>query len=281
MARSTRQAAAKVSFFAFQDIITSVSGILIIMVILMVLMVEDGPPAPDKGNPNAGSIKKLAGVLDDIKKIRIETANLNNVLKGLLTSPKAEEIQKEIKILEAEIARLVAVATQRNLTADFSIMQPPSQTGDAADAKANNKGVEKDLAGKTDERDKLFELKKQLEDQLSKAKNDVFITVGSLKDQKTPVAVVVSGTGIEVFAMGKNLPESKHDGAAATAAINQLLGALDPAAKYILFYVKPSGVALFDQLRNEVIKTQFSVGYDALGEASTPKFGPGAPASNP
>jgi hypothetical protein len=276
MARSRRQAATKVSFFAFQDIITSVSGILIIIVLLMILMVDDAPPGDDQGSPHAGSVKKLAGVKEAIEKVREGITDFQNVLKGIITAPQADKIQVEIKTIESEIAKLTAVVKEKNINLDFFVMPPSDQAGDFADADAKSQEVEKELAGKTDERDKLLQTMKDMEEKLSRAKNDVFITVGSRSDSKVPVIVVVSGTGAEVFSMGKNEPEAKHEAASAPAAIKQLLGTLDPAAKYVLFYVKPSGVELFGQLRDEVVKTQFSVGYDAMAENSTPKFGPSA-----
>jgi hypothetical protein len=281
MARSRRRSGARVSFFAFQDIITSVSGILIIIVLLMVLMVEEAPPGEGKGSPHAGSAQRLAGVTAALDQIREDIKKFQAVLKGLITAPRPEEIQKEIKLLEEEIAKLEAQVKEKNIHVDFHVMPPSEQAGELADAKAINQAIDKELAGKTDERDKLLDLKRELEADISKARNNVFITAGNPDDNKTPAILIVSGKGLEQFSIGKNEPEASHDAAATPAAFKQLLGALDPAGKYVLFYIKPSGIQLFGQLLEEVRKTQFAVGYDALAENATPKFGPPAAPAAP
>jgi len=280
MARSRRQAATKVSFFAFQDIITSVSGILIIIVLLMILMVEDAPPDDAKGTPYAGSVEKLAGVENDLAKVRDKITDLQKILKTLITAPREEEIQKEIKLLEAELANLTTQVKEKNLEVDFFVMPPSEQAGALADAGARNQAIEKELAGKTDERDKLLDVKREIEASITKARNDVFITAGSPDDNRTPTIILVSSTGIEQYSVGKNAPDAKHDAATAISSFKNLLGTMDPATSYVLFYIKPSGVPLFGQLLEEVRKTQFSVGYDALTENAEPKFGPAnAPAA--
>lgn len=200
--------------------------------------------------------------------------DLQNVLNGLITFPREDALQKEIKLLEAAIASLTAEVTEKNIEVDFFVMPPSEQAGTKADADAKNQAIEKELAGKTDERDKLLDTKREIEAAISKARNNVFITAGRPDDNKTPAIIVVSGTGYEQYSIGSNAPEARHDAAAATSAFQQLLGTLDPATRYVLFYIKPSGIPLFGQLLEEVRKTQFAVGYDALAENATPKFGP-------
>lgn len=276
MARSKRRSSSQVSFFAFQDIITSVSGILIIIVLLMTLMVEDAPPDasahPDPNQPS--SVTQLNTASGQLKDVHAEIKKYEAVVAELVTAPSPDALHQEIKTLEDEITKLTAFIKTKDADLRFLAMPGSEQAGVMADANAINQAIEKELAGKTDERDKLLDVKGEVLAALSKAKNNLFITTGPTDDKKTPAIIVVAGSGIEQYSMGKNDPEARHEAAAAPVAFTQILGTFDPASKYVLFYIKPSGIALFAQLLEEVRKTQFAVGYDALAENSTPKFGP-------
>ena len=274
MSRSNRQSAPQVSFFAFQDIITSVSGILIIIVLLLSTMMDDSPETPPE-RPTAQPAGQTAGQLaDQLAMLQSEITASQDVIKGTASASDPEAVRREIEALNDDIRRILQ-ALESDKPASI---QPRSQAEGMLDA--DKVKLDELLKMLEAAKEKLADAKKQAADvqkEIDRIRNEVFIMPGGTPDAKTPRIVVVDGSGIALHTLGKDAPDARHATADAAAQFEQFIGILNPAADALVFYLKPSGVKLFGELQEKARGRGFQIGYDALAEVALPRFGPKTP----
>ena len=92
----------KISFFAFQDIITSVSGILILVTLLLATELERRSSDLQEGNPELE--RKLTKALREQRDVEAQNANLRGVLAAAETAPAAEKTESDIARLREQLA---------------------------------------------------------------------------------------------------------------------------------------------------------------------------------
>lgn len=103
-----RKTSLKISLFSFQDIITSVTGVMILLTLLMALelveKIETSPPVLTEKLTDDLK-EQLAKVNQQVAQLT-ERFNETNQLTVALTSMTSDSIQKEIESLEAELDAL-------------------------------------------------------------------------------------------------------------------------------------------------------------------------------
>jgi hypothetical protein len=180
MANRLRQSSARVSFFAFQDMITTVTGVL--MIVMLLLSLEVGQRVAD-----AAALKTSQ-------------------------APVREELDE---------------ARQR--------------LGSNA------------------------EVLRQRRAELSALHNRVFVMREEDRSGKSPVLVALSATQGSCSRLGQtNLLEFPVGGG--NGEFRKLLERLNPRIERLVFYVRPSGIAVFDACRALAEQRGFTIGYDAAEE---------------
>ena len=91
----------KISFFAFQDIITSVSGILILVTLLLATELDRRSSDLHEANPELE--RKLAKALRDQRDVEAQNANLRAVLTAAETAPPTEKLESDITRLREQL----------------------------------------------------------------------------------------------------------------------------------------------------------------------------------
>jgi hypothetical protein len=178
MANRLRSSSAKVSFFAFLDMITTVTGVLLLITLLLTFYLNDPQPNPAEAARNT--------VRDQLAQARAKLA------------ANEEELRQR---------QLQAVA----LTNRVFVVPEPDRSG------------------------------------------------------KTPVLVVLSATNGWCTQLGQtNAVEflARSD----DADFLRLLDSWDPARQRLVFYIRPSAIALFEECRQVAASRAFSIGYDAAEE---------------
>jgi hypothetical protein len=178
MANKLRSSSAKVSFFAFLDMITTVTGALLLITLLLTLYLNESPASP------------------------AETAR--NTARDQLEQARAT--------LETNLAQL----QQRQL-------------------------------------------------QVIALTNRIFVIPEPDRSGKQPVLVVLSATNGWCTRLGQSndvefLARSDH------ADFRRLLDSWDPERQRLVFYIRPSAIALFESCRELAADRGFSIGYDAAEE---------------
>src|SRR6266516_4112255 len=87
----------KISFFAFQDIITSVTGILILVTLILTLYLNEPPPVTDQER----QLKQTLSVtLTELTRVTLANQQSQTNLLLLASAPAPERLQAEIRELQ-------------------------------------------------------------------------------------------------------------------------------------------------------------------------------------
>ena len=251
----------RVSLFQFQDIITCVSGSLIMITLLLTTMVDDNHDTTE--NTATDEESKEAAVSEQA----LRDLNANNaVLQAQWEATADPSMVKAETATLAERLRVIApnLETIKNSRA-------------AQEEAIKNK--EKTAGSLEKERDALAAavqaLEKEVKDKqasLVENANTWWLVPKLSANSKIPVLVVVSEKSVTVDEFNKPQARMTLDGARVGAAFVELIRKYNPAVQYIVFFVKPSGIANFVTLKDQAQKAGFQVGFEAMLEAVALNF---------
>jgi hypothetical protein len=261
-ARGRRGQGVKVSFFAFQDIITCVSGILLIITLLMTTMITDDSGATEGGGePNraedlteaqqaleqaksaVAALQAQVVAMTDPSTVRAQTVDLREKLP--VARAKAEDLERKIAESGMDMATLTARVQQ------------------AAKELAE---LERKKNERTTDVDQLAQEVKEKEKRAANAANEWRLVPKLPSNSKVPVMVVVSDKGLTIEEFNKPGTRVKLEKAAMTSGFAAALQKFNPAVHYFVFYLKPSGIPDFATLKDIARGQHFDVGFDALLE---------------
>jgi len=244
----------RVSLFQFQDIITCVSGILIMITLLLTTMLGENQGSPSK---TAASLD-----LDGLSKTLSALKEANVTLKknvGETLDP--DQVLKDTEILRSQLGDL---STKLNGIEGAGVKIKKGETDVGM--------VEKQIAEQTEKNKELEKEIKDKQDKLVENANTWWLVPKLSANSKMPVLVVVSETTVTVDEFNKPQGRMNLDGAKAGDAFAELMRKYNPAAQYVVFYVKPSGIPNFVTLKEQARKAGFQVGFDAMLETVTLNF---------
>jgi hypothetical protein len=258
MRRRRIKSDANVSFFAFQDIITSVSGILILIVLMMVLMLRtpSGGVAPvepsETRSPEElaklietaiGKIRELAA--DDLETGGETVAGLEAAIARLEKEldeegdPLRRALLREVEAAAAELARIreqlaASEAARETARAELAIAERAEFLRDNQDA------------------------------------SQVWLRFNPT--EKIPVILELSGAGAVLRDIRKADFRENIAAAALSGRIRELAGRHDRGSAYFVFFIRPSGVGQVAELREVLSEEGFSLGYRPLAEGAVVKI---------
>lgn len=267
----------KITFFAFADIITAVSGMLVFITLLL---------ATDLGHPVTGLAQKatteteqeLQQALDAQTAVDAQINRLQELLTAAETSPGAGQLQSDIANLRAQLAdekkkeagldarmanSQAAIAardkvlglTDLKATVDATVKAAKFIAGQAADARTQANDLESQITRASSQLATLRERAGQL----------WFIPDNRLT-AKQPIFVTISGSGISIDQFNRPDLHKEADSDHASPVFADYLHSAKSTNQYVVFLVKPSGISTFDGLVQAARDMGFSVGYDALEE---------------
>lgn len=261
-ARGRRGGSVKVSFFAFQDIITCVSGILLIITLLMTTMIpEDAAEPAGSGAPDPAQQRSEA------QKALEESTQAIAALSGKVAAmPDAGALAAATKDLREKLA---AARAQAEEAAVMGAAVP------LAEARLADLLVKKkNLAGNVD---RLTKAVQGQEARALQAANEWRLVPNLPSNSLTPVMVVVSETSASMEELNRPASRTRLDKAAMPAGFAAALQKYDPSLHYFIFYIKPSGITNFAALKQQATQKRFAVGFDALLENVELTFSKPAP----
>ena len=281
----------KISFFAFADIITAVSGVLIFVALL--LATDLGRPSGRSSQANSAIEQRLQETLAQ----QMEVDEQNHRLQGLFA---AADSAPDVETLKAEIARLHSELSEEQkkeaaLDGAMADSQAAIATRDKTlgltDLKATVDNLiqeAKSIAGKDiearDEMDGLEQKVASTESQLLKLRQrdgQVWLIPEKNMTTKEPILVTVAGTGITIDRFDHPDQRRQADAGGAGSLLQSYLGTANKLDQYVVFLVRPSGIALFQDLVQSARKTEFDVGFDALEEDRQVHFSTPPPIDEP
>jgi hypothetical protein len=238
----------RISFFSFQDIITSVTGILILVTLMMSfsLKLDEEPEERRVEKQAQAERERLAAIEQEnaaAQKRRIEATTLPDPAQ---TRVQVESLQREEELLEKQRER-----SEESLKLSRERIAKTAQTQTAREELA---AIEK----------RVEELRAQLARE--KANTNVLLIIPdseAQRAQKRPVAMVVSGETLKMQRIGG---EAQEISIQSGESLRPSLRRLDPQREFVVFYFRPSGAKWFDAFRNETRLAGIEVGYDAVDE---------------
>ncbi|MBM3861773.1 MAG: hypothetical protein FJ395_19290 [Verrucomicrobia bacterium] len=280
MASSLRQSSgAPINFFSFIDIITGVTGVLILVTLLLATKVNPqlaGGGLPED-QPDPVVRQRLNELLDQLSVLNLQNQQLQQTLAAVQAAPSVASLQQEVADLrkQAEAARQRAAALQDEL----NIFHQRQRERDSrlglddisrqieklqADLRNLREKVQTTIAEMMQWEAKVREAEARLL-QTQRDQNKLWVIPEPSRTSKEPLLVVVSDHTVSVDRFNK--PESRT--VLQLPSERELLRALKEFSivdYYIVFYVRPSGVARFGDLKNACKKEGYEVGYDAIEE---------------
>lgn len=252
-----------ISFFAFQDIITGTTGL---MIILMLFLALDLVPSTPQSGPEAKGAEPLAGVLKEVDMLKKK-------LSALDQSPLENEaaIKHQIQQLDKTVAQLqLNTSTPKGpdpkaeLDREVRIQRQAIMT------------AKDDLLAATEAETKraraVFESLPALEQKIKDAesslaqKQDLRNVLRLIPDRtqsvKEPIIVLVQASRIRLQTFQGTPPKD----AFSIPDFVQSLKPYSPSTHYLVFYFKPTGVTFFDGLTAQARKSGYEIGYDLVPE---------------
>lgn len=264
MSRKRRRGTSPFSLFAFQDIITATTGIVVLLLLMMTLELLTRSSRAESA-VDQELVKQAQQTLDNararISDLRSQLSAVQQPL-NVLASADAEELDRrerrlarEKELLEHSLAELtrtekrVVAAHQQALAEQF-----------------DRKG---DFQRLDDLRSEVESIKEKMD---GLRRENRLIYNQSPGTSRTAWIIDVGGSRLLVAQAGET-PTVHQTMSGSEAMIltefRKFTDRLSPTSDYLVFLVRPSGIDLFFQLRDEVELNDVTFGFDLIGEEHT------------
>ena len=251
MPRQRKTGGANASFFAFQDIITAVSGILILIVIFLILMLEQpGLMSIPVEKPNNLTLGDLDDLIRDAKKRIREFEMLKLEVVGVTDSSLRAEIGEMKASMQSEESPESLTLRSRLEALKTELEKLEKQNADLETSHNQAAGVAEQLQGSIDAK----------ADDLAKSKETPQIWLHPGETDKEPVVVIVEEGG----ALVKGFAGEREK--VTTAEFRSILATTDKQSSYFLFFIRPSGVGAFRTMANLALDEGCTINHRALDE---------------
>ena len=248
-----RKTSTAFSLFAFQDIITSVTGIMVLVTLILALELiqrkESSPPV------------KTAQVISQtraaVAQNQIEIQQLRNRLET------GREQMAQVAAFDAtSVSKQLEDLKKLNDDLDREMEQYAAENADAARRRDEAKAEQDRRASDPQSLEQLttdIQREKELIERLRKSNRTIFKPPEG--DSKTPWLVEVSGDGLSAAQWGVTMPPKRFQ---SPAELRNFAAGRDKGAEYFVLLVKPAGIDDFQQARNLLKQAGFDVGFDLL-----------------
>ena len=258
-----RKQRTNVSLFAFQDIITSVMGILILVVLLLSVLVTQTVEHQARASESVPS--EAAPSNEEISDFRRQVESMQSQLDGSLemlneiaSLESKEQIQRKIQEQEMRLDTLNRSISSSRSTAVQLQSEVTVEEGKLA-AMAESLGVKN-----------LQSYRDQLQDEIELLTSNrrMMFNFRNLSG-KTAWIVDVSSKGLQIAEIGVNQAPLviQHQSPSRIAADFSIwLNNKDPQTTHVVLAVKPNAVNLFDEVKELIDGTATTVGIELLPE---------------
>lgn len=250
-----------VSFFAFQDIITAVVGIFILITLILVLELTERVEAAS--NPTASSIEQIAQTID---RVESEAARLaieyeqqigyqqsSIELNAFNREAKQEEIQSQTRSLSEQLATV----TEDSLQIDQRLRQLEQERSKLLNQSKTLEGT----------RDKINALQQQIAsteamiNRLEQTKGLIFRNQTS--NGRSLCLLSLSESGIELKD-AKRKQVLRFSSSVPVSELKTWLERNDVQSRHFLLLVEPSGVGAFQATRRQLLSHGCMYGFDLV-----------------
>jgi hypothetical protein len=285
MSSRLRSLDSKISFFAFADIITAVSGVLIFVALLL---------ATDLGRPTDSHTQaantEIEQRLQDTIAQQVEVDAQNHRLQELLataeTAPNSEKLQADITRLRSQLSeeqkKQAAVAdqmadSQATIAARDKVLGLTDLKATVQRVVQEAESIARQDAKARGEMEILDQQVSQQQTKLLKLRQrdgQLWLIPDKSSTTKEPILVTVAGAGVTIERFDHPEQRKLLGMFDADTAFKTYLHEAKPLDQYVVFLVRPSGIETFQDLVKSARDMGFDVGYDALEENQQTHFSP-------
>lgn len=283
--RLRRGGSAQISFFAFQDIITAAAGIMILVTLIMALDMGESsiaPPAePVQQDPNLEVQQKQ--LIIQLALAGQTNGQLRNQLAEVQKKPDPKDIQRQIERLTNQIAQAqqqVKKDEEKARAANDAIREEDRRLGLAGlrdqliQIQAEMMGLSNKVVEAKQQSTVLEQQIRQIQSQLLAVKSNegqLWLVPDPNATTKEPILVVISGKEIVIERF-----ERPAERVALTGDISREFKArlkqYNKLNQYFVFYIRPSGIEIFDEVIEFSKDAGFDTGYEPLAESQVIHF---------
>jgi hypothetical protein len=264
MARSRRRAN-PFSLFSFQDIITSVMGIILLAALLLAveLVTRKHGASPSTEISQVSSI-----VAENVSTIRADIAELKKELASMQNDSLAAA---GTLVVESESRKKIAQVQSMRMQAELAKLTAYSKERGAELAR-----VEATSFDRRDERRKLELLEAEIRstiaelEELRSSDRLFYNAIPGMSKESWLIDVSAENIRVGSLPIGqaRQSPRLLHTFADVDAAL-EFMKDLSADGHYFLILVRPSGIDRFDELLTELRERRFDIGFDVIDEDQT------------
>jgi len=248
-----------ISLFSFQDIITSVAGIIILITLLLAveLLQRKLSDTPASFNVPAAPLRQeLAAAAQERERLRVQLQQ------------QAAEAEELVAASPQRLAQDQAAAEDlvRRLEQELQALEAQAQRAKQAAQQAQTSS-----AARVADRQKLADLRREIQekqDEIDRLRRENRVIYNPAPgDSKAAWLVDLSADTLRAAALGKTAPPQVFAGASATARSRNLLAwakGRDARREYFVLLVRPSAVQAFDAIYQELKAAGFDIGFDCI-----------------
>jgi len=241
------------SLFAFQDIITSVTGIMILVTLMLVLDFLEKV----EGAPQQQSHQVIEEVRTTLSKVALEVATLESNLD------QHDDLPNDLVVLDVStLSSRLSSVSDVNTTLQTELQQARALQDKSSTSLASWRQRSEDSHSMVSEIQRLREQIESNQDKIDRLKtsNRVIFTVPQTGGEK-PWLVEIGEEQIRVAEMGLSSPPQSFP--TDDAFFSWLLGR-NPRNEYLVVLVSPESVDRFDRLANSLFEKGFPYGVNLL-----------------
>jgi hypothetical protein len=278
----------KITFFAFADIITAVSGMLIFITLL--LATDLGRPTDSRSQAaNAELEQQLQETLAQQADADAKNRGLQNILTTANTAPPPDKLESDISRLRAELAQEKSkhAGLAEQLAASKSTLEERDKLLGITAVQSRIQDNADELTTMAHEDTKIREEIAALEKQMARVQSrtaklksregQLWLIPDRSPSSKEPLVVIVSGSGIRIERFNHPDQTRQFDKAVAQSEFQTIVKNTKLKEQYFVFLIRPSGIGLFKELVPVARINGFDVGFDALEENKEIHFTPPPP----
>jgi hypothetical protein len=267
----------KITFFAFADIITAVSGMLIFITLL--LATDLGRPTDNRAQSAEAELQRqIDETLTKQTEADAENRGLQTLLTAANTAPPPDKLQSDISRLRTELAEeknkhaglAGELETSRTNLAERDRVLGITAVKERTEATAKEAD---NLAQKeTSVRQETAALESRIpgiEEKILKYRareGELWLIPDHAGTTKEPVLAIVSGKELQIARFNQPSQTEKFSPGGASSSFRSYLGRIRPDKQYVVFLIRPSGIDMFRDLVEVARKEGFEVGFDPLEE---------------
>lgn len=278
MSRRGRAREAAISLFSFQDIITSVTAIMILLVLILTLELITRTQQKGVAAADRQVARDLRQAVEDLERradaLEAELATLQSSARQSATFSEEETRRREQEAAAraARLAEEIALAETRLRQAASARRQAEAALVDVP-AAAPDESAEH-VAALDARAAEIEEANRRERDRQAQAKAKPGADDGAptllfnrpAGETLRPRLVEVSGDGVAVLA-GEGEELRQFRGLLGAAEFDRWLASLDRSSEYVVVILRPSGIGRYDKVLKAVKAAGLGVGAEMVGES--------------